>query len=122
MPFVLSTTWVKEGQTDALKAWYGELRTRSDEAFQALDREGVRQEVAFILNTEHGDLLAVFLEIDKDMDEANAAFFDSPLELDHQHRAVMDETTVGGAAGRIYAELQYALKNPVDGEREVHLG
>jgi hypothetical protein len=82
----------------------------------------VRQEVAFILNTEHGDLLAVFLEIDRDMDEANAAFFDSPLDIDHRHRAVMDETTVGGAAGRIYAELEYALNNPVDGEREVRLG
>jgi hypothetical protein len=121
MPFVLSTAWVKEGQTDALKAWYGELATRSDEAFQTLDNEGVRQEVAFVLNTEHGDLLCVFLEIDKDMDAANAAFFDSPFEIDHQHRAVMDQTTEGGSEGRTYAQLQYALKNPAGGEREVHL-
>ena len=111
MPFVLSTAWVKEGQTDALKAWYGELATRSDEAFQTLDNEGVRQEVAFILDTEHGEMLAVFIEVD-DMDSANEAFFSSPFEIDHQHRQVMDECTVGGSEGRVYADLMYAFQNP----------
>lgn len=57
------------------------------------------------------------------MEEANAAFFNSPFEIDHQHRAVMDEATEGGAEGRVYAELMYAFKNPraESGEREVHL-
>ena len=121
MPYVLSTAWVKPGKGDRLREWYRELGSRSDEAFQTLDNEGVRQEVAFVLNTEHGDLLCVFLEIDKDMDAANAAFFESPFEIDHQHRAVMDQTTEGGSEGRRYAQLQYALKNPAGGEREVHL-
>ena len=119
MPFVLSTAWIKEGKADRLRAWYRELGSRSDEAFETLDNEGIRQEVAFILNTEHGELLCVFLEVDKDMEEANQAFFSSPFEVDHQHRAVMDETTEGGSEGRKYAELMYALKNPKDGEREV---
>jgi hypothetical protein len=122
MAFVLSTAWVKEGKTDRLRAWYGELAERHDEAFQTLDNEGVRQEVAFILNTEHGDLLCVFLEVEKDMDDANAAFFSSPFEIDHQHRAVMDEATEGGSEGRKYAELMYAFKNPAgSAKREVHL-
>ncbi len=122
MPFVLSTAWVKEGKGDRLRAWYGELAERHEEAFQTLDNEGVRQEIAFILNTEHGELLCVFLEVEKDMEEANAAFFDSPFEIDHQHRTVMDETTDGGSEGRRYAELMYAFKNPSSGgEREVHL-
>ena len=121
MPFVLSTAWIKEGKGDHLREWYRELGSRSDESFQTLDNEGIRQEIAFILDTEHGELLCVFLELEKDMDEANNAFFSSPFEIDHRHMAVMDDTTVGGARGRKSAEMMYALKNPASGEREVHL-
>jgi len=95
--------------------WSGAALRRS------IPSSGVRQEVAFILNTEHGELLCVFLEIDKDMSEADQAFFSSPFEIDHQHLAVMDETTHSGAAGRVHAEFTYALKNPAEGKREVHL-
>jgi uncharacterized protein DUF6176 len=121
MPFVLSTAWIKDGKADRLRDWYAELGRRADEAFQTLDNEGVRQEVAFILPTEHGELLCVFIEVEKDMSEADQAFFSSPFEIDHQHLAVMDETTHGGGAGRVHAEWMYALKNPANGEREVHL-
>ncbi|MFL5926027.1 MAG: DUF6176 family protein [Gaiellaceae bacterium] len=121
MPFVLSTAWIKEGKGDRLREWYRELGARSDEAFETLDNEGIRQEVAFILNTDHGELLCVFLEVEKDMNVADDAFFSSPFEVDRLHMAVMDETTAGGSRGRKYAELQYALKNPANGEREVHL-
>ena len=121
MPFVLSTAWVKEGKGDRLREWYRELGSRTDEAFETLDNEGIRQEVAFILNTEHGELLCVFLHVDNDMDTADAAFFSSPHEIDRQHMEVMDETTHGGSRGRQYAELQYALRNPANGEREVVL-
>jgi hypothetical protein len=121
MPLVLSTAWIKEGKGDRLREWYRELGSRSDEAFETLDNEGIRQEVAFILNTEHGELLCVFLDVDKDMNAADEAFFSSPFEVDRLHMEVMDETTVGGSRGRQYAELQYALKNPADGSREVHL-
>jgi hypothetical protein len=119
MPYVLSTAWIKDGKGERLREWYRELVSRSDEAFQTLANEGIRQEIAFILPTEHGELLCVFLEVDKDMDDANQAFFSSPFEIDHQHRAVMDETTEGGSEGRRYAELMYALKNPENGQREV---
>ena len=119
MTYVLSTAWIKEGKSDTLRDWYAQLAQRSDEAFQTLDNEGIRQEVAFILNTEHGELLCVLLEVEKDMEEANAAFFDSPFEIDRRHLEVMDDTTHGGARGRQYAQLMYALKNPVDGKREV---
>jgi Family of unknown function (DUF6176) len=112
VPYVLSTAWVKRGKEDRLRAWYAELKQREDEVLQTLDNEGVRQEVAFVLDTEHGALLAVFLELDDDMEQANAAFFSSPFQIDHEHRAVMDECTVGGAEGRVYAELMYAFQNP----------
>ena len=111
MPYVLSTAWIKPGKTEALRDWYRELEERRDEAFQTLENEGVRQEAAFILPTEHGDLLAVFIEVD-DMDEANKAFYSSPFEIDRQHAAVMDDCTVEGAAGRVYGRLQYAFQNP----------
>lgn len=121
MPYVLSTAWVKPGKGERLREWYGELRSRSDEAFQTLDNEGVRQEVAFILSTPYGELLAVFLEVDQAMETADEKFFSSPFEIDHQHMAVMDETTVEGSRGRVHAELQYALQNPKDGPRSVTL-
>jgi hypothetical protein len=111
VPYVLSTAWIVPGKTQRLRDWYAELEDRRDEAFQTLDNEGVRQEVAYILNTEHGDLLAVFLEVD-DMEAGNEAFFSSPFEIDRQHAQVMDECTVGGAVGRKYAELMYAFQNP----------
>jgi hypothetical protein len=111
MPYVLSTAWILPGKTQRLREWYVELEERREETFQTLDNEGVRQEVAFILPTEHGDLLTVFIEVD-DMDAANEAFYSSPFEIDRQHAAVMDECTVGGSSGRISAELMYAFQNP----------
>lgn len=119
MPFVLSTAWIKDGKSDRLREWYGELAARSEEAFETLDNEGIRQEIAFILDTEHGELLCVFLEVEHEMETANDAFFKSPFEIDRQHLQVMDETTEGGAHGRKYAQLMYALKNPANGPREV---
>lgn len=111
MPYTLSTAWIVPGKSEKLRSWYRELEERRDEAFQTLDNEGVRQEVAFILNTDHGELLAVFIEVG-DMAEADKAFFSSPYEIDHQHRQVMDECTVGGSSGRVHAELMYAFQNP----------
>ena len=116
MPYVLSTAWIVPGKTQRLRDWYAELEDRREEAFQTLDNEGVRQEVAYILDTEHGDLLAVFIEVD-DMDAANEAFYSSPYEIDRQHAKVMDECTIGGSTGRKFAELMYAFQNPRDGAR-----
>ena len=114
MPYVLSTAWIVPGKTQRLRDWYAELEDRREEAFQTLDNEGVRQEVAYILDTEHGDLLAVFIEVD-DMDAANEAFYSSPFEIDRQHAEVMDECTIGGSTGSKSAELMYAFQNPRDG-------
>lgn len=114
MPYVLSTAWIVPGKTERLRQWYAEMETRKDESLETLKNEGVRQEAAFILDTEHGDLLCVFIEVD-DMDAANTSFFSSPHKIDHEHRQVMDEVTVGGSTGRKYAELQYVLMNPREG-------
>ncbi len=111
MPFVLSTAWIVPGKGDRLREWYRELASRRDEALASLQNEGIRQEAAFILDTEHGELLCVFIEVE-DMEKANEAFYSSPYELDHMHRQVMDETTVGGAGGRAFAELMYVFQNP----------
>jgi hypothetical protein len=109
--YVLSTAWIVPEKEQRLRDWYAELEERRDEAFQTLDNEGVRQEVAFVLDTERGKLLAVFIEVE-DMDKANEAFFSSPFEIDRQHKEVMDECTVGGSTGRVSAELMYAFQNP----------
>jgi len=110
--YTLSSAWIKPGKSERLRAWYDELQARKDEAFQTLENEGVRQEVAFILGDGDRELLAVFLEVDKDWAEADAAFYSSPFPIDHEHAAVMDECTVGGSRGRVHAELMYAFQNP----------
>jgi Family of unknown function (DUF6176) len=111
MPYILSTAWIVPGKSERLRDWYHELEERRDEAFQTLDNEHISQEVAFILPTDHGELLAVFIEV-ADMAKADEAFFSSPYEIDRQHRKVMDECTIGGSTGRVPAELMYAFQNP----------
>lgn len=111
MAYVLSTAWIVPDKSERLRSWYAEIKEREEEVLQTHDNEGVRQEAAFILNTEHGELLAVFIEVD-DMHQANEAFFASPYEIDQEHRKVMDECTVGGSTGRVEAELMYAFVNP----------
>ncbi len=111
MAQVLSTAWIVPGKTERLRDWYRELNERKHESLETLQNEGVRQEAAFILPTEHGELLCVFIEVD-DMETANEAFFSSPFEVDREHRQVMDECTVGGASGRAYGELMFTLQNP----------
>jgi hypothetical protein len=108
--YVLSTAWVKPGKEEELRAWYAELSKRREEVLQGLGNEGVRQEVAFIVPTEHGEMLCVFIEVD-DMDKATSSFFASPYKIDQEHRTVMDSTTQGGMTGRVSGELMYAFQS-----------
>ncbi|MGN6431006.1 MAG: DUF6176 family protein [Gaiellaceae bacterium] len=111
MPYILSTAFIHPGKTERLKEWYREIEHRKAEVLETLKNEGVRQEIAFIVPTEHGDMLAVFSESD-DPDKARAATARSSLEIDQQHLAVMDEVTVGGSRGRIRVSPMYAFQNP----------
>jgi len=69
MPYILSTAFIHPDKTERLKAWYREVEHRKAEVLETLNNEGVRQEIAFIVPTEHGDMLAVFSESD-DPDKA----------------------------------------------------
>lgn len=111
MEKILSTAWIVPGKTGRLREWYREMDGRKPDSLETLKNEGVHREAAFILETEHGDLLCVYIEVE-DMGEANKAFYSSPYPVDQQHAAVMDECTVGGAVGRKYAELQFEIENP----------
>lgn len=111
MDKILSTAWIVPGKTERLREWYREMNGRKPDSLETLENEGVHRESAFILPTEHGDLLCVYIEVE-DMEKANEAFYSSPFQVDHQHAAVMDECTVGGAVGRVYADLQFELENP----------
>lgn len=116
MEKILSTAWIVPGKTERLRQWYQEMNGRKHDSLETLENEGVHREAAFILSTEHGDLLCVYIEVEN-MEAANEAFYSSPFEVDHQHAAVMDECTVQGAAGRIYADLLFELENPRGGLR-----
>jgi Family of unknown function (DUF6176) len=106
---VPSTAFIQPGKTERLKEWYREVAERESEVLETLDNEGVRQEIAFIVPTEHGDMLAVFAEVE-DLDRAREAFAASSFEIDRQHRALMGEVTVGGAEGRTRVYPMYAFQ------------
>jgi hypothetical protein len=100
---VLSTAFVQRGKTERLKEWYREVAERESEVLETLDNEGVRQEIAFIVPTEYGDMLAVFAEVE-DLDRAREAFAASSFEIDRQHRALnggSDGWRGGGADARV---------------------
>lgn len=112
MPFMMSAAWVLPGKSDRLRAWYEELSSRPDDVLDAMSGgSSPLQETAFILGTDHGDLLCVFEEV-RDAEAARSAELMATHPLHLQHIAVMDETTVGGAAGRMMAECHYGYKNP----------
>jgi hypothetical protein len=106
---VLSTAFVQRGKTERLKEWYREVAERESEVLETLDNEGVRQEIAFIVPTEYGDMLAA-LRRSRTWTGRARAFAASSFEIDRQHRALMGEVTVGGAEGRTRVYPMYAFQ------------
>ncbi len=110
MPYLLSTSWIEPGKTEQLREWGLELVRREDEVLQTLRRENTHLECGFLLSTDRGDLLCVFLDVDEAPGNEIDELADSPFPIDHEHMAVMQE--ISGGRGRVRAELLYAFENP----------
>jgi len=93
---------VKPEQVDRLRAWFKELDDREDEATASYEREGTRCVQAHLLEGASGPVLVFIAEVG-DPRAARAAYVESRLPIDEQHREVMHSVIVGSAA----AELLY---------------
>ncbi len=73
-----------------LRAWLAELGARRDEVRKSLAQEGTRQEQMYILPAPGGSVLVYVMEAD-DVRRAYAAYGQSSLPIDEEHRAVLAE-------------------------------
>jgi hypothetical protein len=93
---------VKPDEERNLRKWMAELKQRHDEVRQTFAQEGVRHEQAYLLRTTDGPILIYAMEA-ADHDRASAAFRNSTLPIDEQHKRVMQQVL----AENIDAELLY---------------
>jgi hypothetical protein len=96
---------VADGKVERLRAWLEEVGRRREEALETLARETVRHEAAWLLETSDGPIVVYAIEAE-DLDEADRAFADSPLPIDHEHRAVMSEVAAGPAPAEQLLDLR----------------
>jgi hypothetical protein len=82
---------VKPEKEQRLRDWLAELMTRQQEVRQSFAQEGTRQEQAYILPTSDGPVLVHVMEAE-DTERAFAAYRESDLAIDAEHRAVLAET------------------------------
>jgi len=99
---------VKDGQVDRLRAWMRELMDRPDEVRQTFAQEGVRHEVAYLVEAREGPLLVYAIELE-DEDRALEAFNNSTLPLDLEHRRTMESVLAG--RGQATVQWLYELQS-----------
>ena len=73
-----------------LRDWLAQLDRRRDEVLESFARETTRHEQAFIIPGEFGPILVYVMEA-HDVEHASAAYKDSALSIDREHRAVLRE-------------------------------
>ena len=95
---------VKPGKVDKLRAWMRELTDRRGEVRESFGHEGVRHEMAWLLEDEQGYILAYAIEAE-DLDAAREAYGESTLAIDLQHREVLRDVL----GERVEPELLYEL-------------
>ena len=79
---------VAEGELERLRSWMGELMRRREEVLETFENEGTRHEVAYLLETSDGPILVYAIEAE-DPDRAHAAYLESSLPIDAQHKEVL---------------------------------
>lgn len=95
---------VKPGKVDKLRAWMRELTDRRDEVVESFGHEGVRHEMAWLLEDAQGYILAYAIEAE-DLDAAREAYGESTLPIDLQHRKVLRDVL----GERVEPELLYDI-------------
>ena len=96
---------VKPENREAVEQWLSELNgPRRDEALETLRDEGVRHEMAAIIDTSDGPILVYAMETD-DIDRARIVGRASTLPVDTQHHEVMRAADGGPVVSRMLLDL-----------------
>ena len=85
---------VKPGEEEHLRNWMSQLESRRPEVLATFEQEGMRHEQVFLLNVAEGPILIYAMEAE-DHSRASAAFAQSPLPIDIEHKRVMTQVLGG---------------------------
>src|SRR5262245_7493374 len=96
---------VKAGQENQLRAWMAQLGSRGPEVLATFKQEGVRHEQAYLLQTSDGPILVYAVEA-IDHDRAAAAYAQSTLLIDLEHKRIMREVLGDPAPSELLYECQ----------------
>jgi hypothetical protein len=96
---------VRQDGVARLRQWMAELAERSDEVRETFRREGVRHERAFLLD-HGGEALLVYAMESDDPERARAAFAQSTLPIDLEHKRVIEDVSAGAAPAEALADLR----------------
>jgi hypothetical protein len=102
---MLHLTFRRVRDEAALRAWMAELGQRADEVRATFRQEGVRHEQAFLMPTPDGLVLVYAHEVE-DPDAAHAAYAQSTLPIDAEHRERMAQAL----AEAVEPELLYEVR------------
>ena len=92
----LAVQRVKAEEEGTLRDWMAELYRRRDEITETFALEGTRHEQAYLLKTSDGPILIYAMEA-PDHERAAAAFKQSKLAIDIEHKQVMKQVLAGKA-------------------------
>lgn len=92
---MLGRARIGPGKEARLRDWFDELGEREGEVVETLRHEGVYTESAFVLSTDHGSYLYVYMEAD-DLRRAVEAGEEESYEIDERHHDVLDECLATG--------------------------
>ena len=82
--------YIRPEKEARLRSWLQELQERLPEVRETFQRETVRHEQIFVIQAEGGPLLVYVIEAENH-EAAKVAYAESPLRIDKEHQAVLEE-------------------------------
>jgi len=84
----LAIRQVKPGEENHLRDWMAQLSSRRPEVLATFQQEGMRHELAYLIDGADGPVLIYAMEA-TDHAQAAAAYAQSALPIDLEHRRIM---------------------------------
>ena len=100
---------VDESRVDRIRDWMLELKRRQKEVLETFENERTTHERVVLIPPQPDFIMVHSIERD-DPVAGRAAFLSSQLPIDVEHRAMMDEVTLGPALTETLFEL--SLESP----------
>jgi len=96
---------VRPGEEGRLREWMAQLNSRRPEVLATFRQEGVRHELAYLIDGADGPVLIYAMEA-VDHEQAAAAYAQSSLPIDLEHRRIMAQVL----GDRVPSELLYECR------------